>query len=103
MRHPAFWKQIYSSLPRKINLTSVTTLTQINIRMRHPRSLRLAGAFLFASFAVLLAYLFSTVNSQTRPRTINEDAKPNVSTAPRNPNDVVKVDVDLVTIDALVL
>jgi len=71
--------------------------------MRHPRLRGLAGAFLLASFVFSLAYLFSTVNSQTRPRTITEDAKSNAGKGTRAPNDVVKVDVDLVTIDALVL
>ncbi len=103
MKHPTFLKQVCSSLPRKAKLTSAATFAQTKMRMRHPRLRGLAGAFLLASFVFSLAYLFSTVNSQTRPRTITEDAKSNAGKGTRAPNDVVKVDVDLVTIDALVL
>jgi len=47
---------------------------------------------------VLLPYVSSQITSQTRERTVNSAKKPAVQ-----PAEVVKVDVDLVTVDALVL
>lgn len=46
----------------------------------------------------LLPYVSSRITSQTRNRTVNADKKPATQ-----PAEVVKVDVDLVTVDALVL
>jgi VWFA-related protein len=47
---------------------------------------------------VLLPFVSSRLSSQTRERAVNADKKPAVQAT-----DVVKVDVDLVTVDALVL
>ena len=46
----------------------------------------------------LLPYVSARITSQTRERSVNADKKPAVQ-----PAEVVKVDVDLVTVDALVL
>ena len=46
----------------------------------------------------LLPYVSSRISSQTRERTINAGKRPAAQ-----PAEVVKVDVDLVTVDALVL
>jgi VWFA-related protein len=47
---------------------------------------------------ILLPYVSSRITSQTRERTVNRDKRP-----ASQPAQVVKVDVDLVTVDALVL
>src|SRR5213594_3193898 len=101
MKHPNFLKQVCSSLPRQAKV--VTVRTHKKLRAVRPRSQGIVGAMSLALFTVLVAYVLSPVNSQTRPRTISEDAKPDAGRGARSPNDIVKVDVDLVTIDALVL
>ena len=70
--------------------------TPVSSRVTPKRISALALAVLAFAF-VCSAYLLS-VSSQSRPRTT---AQPNTGAA--NPDEIVKVDVDLVTIDALVL
>ncbi len=59
-----------------------------------------AGTILLAVLTVAASYLFAPATSQTRPRTIDRISTPN---SDERAPEVVKVDVDLVTIDALVL
>lgn len=61
---------------------------------------RVPAALAALILSISLPYLFRT-NSQTRPRTTASQSGP--AGSPRTPEEVVKVDVDLVTIDALVL
>ena len=101
MKHPTLLKQVCSSLPRQAKVVAVRIHRKL--RAARPPSPGIVGAMSLALFTVLLAYVLSPVNSQTRPRTISEDARQDAGRGARSPNDVVKVDVDLVTIDALVL
>src|SRR5437762_9676053 len=101
MKHPTFLKQVCSSLPRQAKVVAVRIHRKL--RAARPRSPGIVGAMSLALFTVLVAYVLSPVSSQTRPRTISEDARQDAGRGARSPNDVVKVDVDLVTIDALVL
>jgi VWFA-related protein len=76
--------------------------------MKHfnPTVLKYSALTLFLLSVVFLSYLFSPVNSQTRQRTVTTGgtpAQPTVAAIPGRPEEVVKVDVDLVTVDVLVL
>jgi VWFA-related protein len=83
MRHPTI--DLLSSLPRVFK--PATTWAY-------------GGATLLAALVIAAGYLAS-VRSQTRPRTVEQAATANRDE--RAPTEIVKVDVDLVTIDALVL
>ena len=56
-----------------------------------------------AVIGLLLLFVFRPVASQTRERTINANRTAELSQTGGQQSDVVKVDVDLVTVDALVL
>jgi Ca-activated chloride channel family protein len=76
--------------------------------MKHfnPTLLKYSLLTLFLLSVVSLSYFFRPVNSQTRQRTVTAGgtpAQPTVAAIPGRPEEVVKVDVDLVTVDALVL
>lgn len=80
MKHPTF-KQVCSSLPKQFASSSMCIWAAI----------------------LLVATIVSTLapaNSQTRPRSVDRTS---AGSGDERPAEVVKVDVDLVTIDALVL
>jgi VWFA-related protein len=68
-----------------------------------PRRVKYSSAILLVLLAVAGSHFFSRANSQTRPRTVTDNGAPSDATLPGRSDEVVKVDVDLVTIDALVL
>jgi Ca-activated chloride channel homolog len=71
--------------------------------MKHlnPALLKYLTATLFLLSVVSLPFIFSTVSSQTRQRTVTENGT--AASPVTRPEEVVKVDVDLVRVDALVL
>jgi Ca-activated chloride channel family protein len=76
--------------------------------MKHfnPTFLKYSALTLFLLAVVSLSYFFRPVYSQTRQRTVATGGTPPLPTVgaiPGRPEEVVKVDVDLVTVDALVL
>jgi Ca-activated chloride channel family protein len=68
-----------------------------------PRRVKYAAAILLVLFACSISFLFSSVRSQNRPRTVTNNGTSGDGTMPARPEEVVKVDVDLVTLDALVM
>src|SRR5262249_2909754 len=84
MKYPTL-KQLYSSLPKQT--VRITTLT-------------FTTALLVVVLTIVSTRLFTPANSQNRPRTVDRGT---TVTNDRTPAEVVKVDVDLVTVDALVL
>ncbi len=91
MKDPIFLKQLTSSFSKKL---------------RWPSSPEYAASILLLLLVVSLSYFFSRASSQTRQRTVRNNGSPaemRADRAPARPEEVVKVDVDLITIDALVL
>ena len=84
MKRPSV--ELCSSLPKIFN---------------RPTTCICASAILLAVLTIASSYLFAPVTSQTRPRTVERTSSGNGEE--RAPTEVVRVDVDLVTIDALVL
>ena len=71
-------------------------------KLFRPQRVKYASAILLVLLAVAVSFFFSPARSQTRQRTVANNGAPADATTPARP-EVVKVDVDLVTVDALVL
>src|SRR5438874_13512 len=81
-----------------------TLLSHGRALMKHRNpTLFLLFAVLALAFPILLFTSHSSVTSQTRERRVNSNDENDAGRMPALPTEVVKVDVDLVTVDALVL
>jgi len=91
MKDPTFLRRLTLFIPKQLKRSELV---------------KYASVILLLLTAVSLPYLLSPVNSQIRQRTVTNNGTSAETTADRlpvRPEEVVKVDVDLVTIDALVL
>ena len=82
-------------------LLKQSTLSFSKKMVRSPR-LTVVSAILFVLLTLVSSYFFLPASSQNRPRKVTSGEMPTEPATATRPEEIVKVDVDLVTVDALV-